>query len=183
MNVEITIPSTTSIRGMLADLETETQKVVQQYRDQHTSDPHDDVLEANYLDLKEFEERAENLQRFFNNNFNTLPTHNVHKIYHGWRTPQGASVTVTEDHGQSDTTRPLDPRLDLYNHSPGGMEWGYQGSGPAQLGLAILADFTRDDRYAVRRHQEFKRHAVANIPHQMWTIYGEQVEGWVKDNP
>ncbi|HXR05085.1 MAG TPA: DUF6166 domain-containing protein [Verrucomicrobiae bacterium] len=35
---------------------------------------------------------------------------------------------------------PLNPRLDLYNHSPTGFEWGYGGSGPAQLALAILAD-------------------------------------------
>ncbi len=36
--------------------------------------------------------------------------------------------------------RPLGPRLDLANHSPDGFSWGYGGSGPAQLALAILAD-------------------------------------------
>lgn len=36
---------------------------------------------------------------------------------------------------------PLPLRLDLFNHSPDGFEWGYGGSGPAQLALAILADF------------------------------------------
>lgn len=34
--------------------------------------------------------------------------------------------------------RSLNPRLDLFNHSPTGFEWGYGGSGPAQLALAIL---------------------------------------------
>lgn len=35
---------------------------------------------------------------------------------------------------------PLDPKLKLVNHSPTGFSWGYGGSGPAQLALAILAD-------------------------------------------
>jgi len=29
----------------------------------------------------------------------------------------------------------------LWNHSPDGFEWGYGGSGPAQLALAIYQDF------------------------------------------
>ena len=37
-------------------------------------------------------------------------------------------------------TKPLDSRRDLWNHSPTGFEWGYCGSGPAQLALALLAD-------------------------------------------
>jgi hypothetical protein len=36
---------------------------------------------------------------------------------------------------------PLPIRLDLRNHSPTGFEWGYRGSGAAQLSLAILADY------------------------------------------
>jgi hypothetical protein len=31
-------------------------------------------------------------------------------------------------------------RLDLRNHSPTGFAWGYGGSGPSQLSLAILSD-------------------------------------------
>lgn len=31
-------------------------------------------------------------------------------------------------------------RLDIRKHSPTGLEWGYLGSGPAQLALAILCD-------------------------------------------
>ena len=36
--------------------------------------------------------------------------------------------------------RPLDPRLDLRVLSASGFEWGYDGGGPGQLALAILAD-------------------------------------------
>src|SRR5439155_2970286 len=40
---------------------------------------------------------------------------------------------------------PLNPRLDLRKHSVTGFEWGYGGSGPAQLALALLADHLAND--------------------------------------
>jgi len=55
------------------------------------------------------------------------------KRYVGIR--EGHAVTVTVD------GRRLNPRRDLWNHSPSGFEWGYGGSGPAQLALAIYQDF------------------------------------------
>ena len=47
------------------------------------------------------------------------------KTYHGRREGYTAIVTV-------DGT-PLNPRLDLWNHSPTGFEWGCGGSGLYQL--------------------------------------------------
>jgi len=71
--------------------------------------------------------------------------------------------------------RPLDPRLDLMNHSPDGFEWGYSGSGPAQLSLAILAACMSDVE-AVKYHQDFKRKFVAIIPKDnAWVISKPQV--------
>jgi hypothetical protein len=35
--------------------------------------------------------------------------------------------------------KPLDPRNDLYSHSPDSFSWGYFGSGPAQLAFVMLA--------------------------------------------
>ena len=40
--------------------------------------------------------------------------------------------------------RLLDPRLDLVNHSPTGFAWSYDGSGPSQPALALLADVYDD---------------------------------------
>ena len=51
---------------------------------------------------------------------------------------------------------PLPLRLDLDNHSPDGFAWGYGGSGPAQLALALLADALGDDAEALRLHMRFK---------------------------
>jgi len=60
------------------------------------------------------------------------------KRYEGRREGYAADVSVND--------RPLNPRLDLWNHSPTGFEWGYGGSGPAQLALALLADHFGDDQ-------------------------------------
>src|SRR6516162_11027293 len=80
--------------------------------------------------------------------------------YVGTRTKEGCEV-VKEVDGQS--AGRLDPRLDLWNHSPTGFEWGYGGSGPAQLALALLADALGDDARAVRLHQRFKWEIVARL--------------------
>lgn len=74
---------------------------------------------------------------------------------------------------------PLDPRLDLRNHSPTGFQWGYLGSGPAQLALAILADALGDDRRADRCYQEFKRRVVQHWPRD-WSITRARVVAQVE---
>lgn len=51
----------------------------------------------------------------------------------------------------------------VWNHSPDGFNWGYGGSGPAQLALAILLEYY-DDRLAVLNHQAFKWRQIASLP-------------------
>lgn len=76
---------------------------------------------------------------------------------------------------------PLEPSLKLYNHSPDGFQWGYQGSGPAQLALAILLDLTEDPDLSVRLHQEFKRHFIATSGNKL-LITGPEIEAWLKQD-
>src|SRR5207245_2139417 len=90
----------------------------------------------------------------------------------GKREGHVAQVTVN-DH-------PLDPRLDLWNHSPTGFEWGYGGSGPAQLALALLADHLGDDDQAVNLHQDFKRTVIEHLPYHGWTLTGDQIRQALK---
>jgi len=89
------------------------------------------------------------------------------KIYEGKRYGYAVEVTVNGS--------PLDPRLDLWNHSPTGFEWGYGGSGPAQLALAILADHLANDEKAVRLHQDFKFKVIASLSRQGWTLTSDQI--------
>lgn len=55
-------------------------------------------------------------------------------------------------------TKEIDPQrsLKLVNHSPDGFSWGYGGSGPAQLALAILLEYFNDDEMALAHYQQFK---------------------------
>lgn len=74
----------------------------------------------------------------------------------------------------------LPMRLDLENHSPTGLEWGYGGSGPAQLALAILADALDDDERALGLYQTFKNQVIARLDRNAWKITREQVMTWVE---
>jgi len=47
------------------------------------------------------------------------------------------------------------PSQKVCNHSPDGFSWGYGGSGPAQLALAVLLELYDRD-FALAHHQGFK---------------------------
>lgn len=51
----------------------------------------------------------------------------------------------------------------VWNHSPDGFEWGYHGSGPAQLALAILLAAGATPGDAATFHQSFKDEVVAKL--------------------
>jgi hypothetical protein len=76
---------------------------------------------------------------------------------------------------------PLEPRLDLRRHSPSGFEWGYEGSGPAQLALALLAHATRDDQLALKNYQQFKRECIATIASDTWRMTSDDIHAWLAE--
>jgi hypothetical protein len=90
------------------------------------------------------------------------------KKYEGRREGHAVIVTVND--------RPLNPRLDLWNHSPTGFEWGYGGSGPAQLALALLADHLGDDEESMSLYQSFKFAVVAKLPKRGWTLTAAEID-------
>lgn len=69
--------------------------------------------------------------------------------------------------------------LAVRNHSPGGFSWGYEGSGPAQLALAILLEAGIDAVDAQRCHQEFKREFIARLPQDSGWKFEVDVSRWV----
>jgi hypothetical protein len=95
------------------------------------------------------------------------------KRYEGIR--QGHAVQVTVD------GRRLNPRHDLWNHSPTGFEWGYGGSGPAQLALAILADHCGNDEEALNFYQRFKWEVIAELPGRGWTLSSWEIDRVLQD--
>ena len=80
---------------------------------------------------------------------------------------EGASVTVDG--------RLLDPRFDLEIFSPAGFEWTYEGGGPRQLSLALLADHFGDDQQALERCEQFMLDVVANLDNS-WRLTTESID-------
>ena len=72
-----------------------------------------------------------------------------------------------------------DRSLAVIDHSPTGFEWGYGGSGPSQLALAILIEATDSEETALQYYHDFKFEVIANAPDDSWTITGEWIQKWL----
>jgi hypothetical protein len=90
----------------------------------------------------------------------------------------GAGVVFRMDQGD---IRILDPgpSQKIVNHSPDGFQWGYGGSGPSQLSLALLFDVTGNSRTAWELHQDFKRDFVATWNDE-FVITADVILDWLK---
>ena len=88
------------------------------------------------------------------------------KVYRGSRGIDGLAVTVGGT--------PLDPRYDLKRIARGGFEWTYEGEGPAQLALALLADCLQDDQRALELHEGFMRQVIADLDND-WQLTSENI--------
>ena len=74
------------------------------------------------------------------------------------------------------TEKALPVRHDLCNHSPIGFAWGYGGSRPAQLALAMLA-YRYGEIQALRYYQSFKDDTVVGLKqNEGWEMTSEQVD-------
>lgn len=106
------------------------------------------------------------------------------KTFIGHREPsengeRGEARVVVHEPGKA--SRPLDPRLDLRRHSPDGFEWGYAGSGPSQLSLALAAEVLNDDERALRVYQRLKFDVIGLLPLEGWTLTSDQLLVIVND--
>lgn len=96
----------------------------------------------------------------------------ANRVYAGVRGRDGCEVGFVDWTGRMGK---LDLRLDLRDHSPTGFEWGYGGSGPAQLALALIADATGDGELALAVYQDFKTEIVAELPRECWQLEAGEV--------
>lgn len=95
-------------------------------------------------------------------------------IYRGYRYQEVGGLVVTKD-GKLLSPK---PSQELRNHSPD-FQWGYGGSSPAQLALALLLDATDNPGLAVKTHQNFKSTFVAGWD-EKWEITTEEILAWLK---
>ena len=74
---------------------------------------------------------------------------------------------------------PLEPSLEIADHSPDGFNWGYNGSGAAQLALGILYEVTGDAALARSYYQMFKWDHVSRWG-ERWETAEREVREWLR---
>ena len=89
------------------------------------------------------------------------------KNYHGERTEEGTRVWWVDD---ADGSTGVLPHHVL--HSPDGFEWGYSGSGPADLARSLLWDVL-GVAPETAQYQTFKEDTVAGWKTAKWSINAE----------
>ena len=68
----------------------------------------------------------------------------------------------------------------LRNHSPDGFNWGYTGSGPAQMALALLLQIA-GERFALEHYHKFKFEVIAGLAQGQDFILDEKlVLAWIQ---
>lgn len=99
-------------------------------------------------------------------------------VYKGVKDNSGGPKTVFKV--KDGVPKILNPArsINVFNHSPDGFQWGYQGSGPAQLALGLLLDVTDDIELSKHLHQEFKRAFVANFLDE-WELDETDIKDWI----
>ena len=132
------------------------------------------------------------------------------KVYSGRRVVAGDAarrdVTVVVQHvlshgadGRGLTGEPnlgrARPLTHIAYHSPDGFEWGYAGSGPADLALAVLADHFEEPPDLVRAalsslwasrskaatlHQQLKQRFFAGEPGDEWKLRSDEIDVWLQ---
>ena len=176
----VIINTRTEIQTELTDLQTRVNALVeiqrQRSRAPNKNHGHHEAIAGSYQHLgREIEKWLRDLP---------FPEPADSNLRYTGRYTSARTVTVAyQDENGQRQNEALPPRTDLVDHSPTGFSWGYAGSGPAQLALAILCHFSKDDQYAIRHYQDFKSEVISRIRRNQWTMQGEQVSSWIADNP
>jgi len=103
-------------------------------------------------------------------------THRETVEYVGFRVDGTAVVLNLSEHRRLSPDR----SLDIVNHSPNGFEWGYTGSGPAQLACGLLLDYYGDEQFAREHYIAFLNRVVSRLeceaPADCWHLTGEEID-------
>jgi hypothetical protein len=80
---------------------------------------------------------------------------------------------------KNELAEPLAIRNDLVRHAAA-LNWGYYGSGPAQLAFALLMDVFGDAFIAGQTYQAFKEEIVSGLGDD-WSLTDRAIGDWVRD--
>ena len=101
----------------------------------------------------------------------------MERVFSGKKTETDRIVEI-EQNG-SVAPLPLEPSLEIADHSPDGFNWGYDGSGSGQLALGILYEVTGNAELARNCHQMFKWDHVSRGG-ERWEIAEREVREWLR---
>ena len=99
-----------------------------------------------------------------------------HIEYIGFRVDGHAVVLNLSEHRRLS----LDRSLDLVNHSTKGFEWGYAGSGPAQLACGLLLNYYDDEQFVREHYIVFRDQVISRLecdgPTACWHLTDEEID-------
>ena len=95
------------------------------------------------------------------------------KIYQGTRAG-GATLVMVDGVA-------LAARAELRDFHADGFEWGYEGSGPSQLGFAILVDHMGPEG-AFQHYRRFVRDVIAELPGDQWQLSTDDVANRLRED-
>ncbi len=84
----------------------------------------------------------------------------------------GGTAAIVYDGGGTGTPYGL---KHLVRHSPDGFEWGYGGSGPADLARSIVGDLLKQAEPSPADYQRVKLALIATLPEKGGEITEDQV--------
>ena len=83
----------------------------------------------------------------------------MERVFRGKKTEDDRIVEIEQDGNVS--RLPLGPSLEIADPSPDGFNWGYNGSGSAQLSLGILYEVSNNAKLALAYAPFFKSDHVS----------------------
>ena len=102
----------------------------------------------------------------------------MERVFRGKKVEYDRIVEIEQD--GSVAPLPLEPSLEIADHSPDGFNWGYDGSGSAQLALGILYEVTGNTELARSYYQFFKADHVSRWG-ERWEMSEREVRRWLRD--
>ena len=106
-----------------------------------------------------------------------IPFELLNRTYYGFRDYDKVGWVTYRIEGGADTAFRLfpEPSQEVYNHSPDGFEWGYNGSGPSQLALGLLLEHC-DEKTSLRLYQDFREDVVSKLEYDLWEMHEDRIK-------
>jgi len=93
-------------------------------------------------------------------------------LFKGFINEDGSKVVYFND-------RELDPRFDIFNLTRDGFDWGYNGTAPMQLSVAMLAQAT-SVKNAKRYKTQFMHEKLVKLAQNRWNMPLSEISAWLK---